>query len=214
MCFLVYIKIQSTHVIIFIHFIFMCHETKFHIQRDILDSIKFIILNDEVNILLHTYHAVLCSAMDTELISRLARLSLNISSMLLAGDNTTKSRSPYQRHRQWQRPGKSFSDDIISCHTIGITSGKKISHSKLCTIWSWRDRVNYFELCIFRMIQFSLFLMILRYINTGTMQYIGYLLVTTRTCFISWQYMKNHWDHCDCLKLMYMLVALFQWIKY
>ena len=64
--------------------------------------------------------AVLCSAMETELCRRFARLSVSMSSIVEDGAKTTKSRSPYHLHRQCARPGKSLSTDMRSSHTVGM----------------------------------------------------------------------------------------------
>ena len=61
-------------------------------------------------------------AISAELMRMAMRLSMSISGMSGAGDSTTKSRSPYHRHRQCARGGKSFSSDIMSCHTIETVS--------------------------------------------------------------------------------------------
>ena len=72
-----------------------------------------------------TYHEVLASAMDIELNSILALLSVLIESDCEAGAITTKSRRPYHRAKQCAREGKSFSTDSKSCQICGSLVPKK-----------------------------------------------------------------------------------------
>ena len=66
-----------------------------------------------------TYHEVLASAMEIELSSIFALLSVLIESDCEAGVITTKSRRPYHRAKQCAREGKSFSTDSKSCQIRG-----------------------------------------------------------------------------------------------
>jgi len=73
------------------------------------------------------YQEVLLAAIANELSKMLIRFSETMSSMFGAGMTTTKSRSPYHRHRAWARLGNVFSQDIKSCQMIGTAT---VRHTK------------------------------------------------------------------------------------